>query len=159
VEKDKADKVAAEAKVAADAAAVIKEQAAGELAEAAPAMERASAAVRGLDKNSLGELKGFKAPPKGVERVTGACAMMLEGEFKKHEQWDYAKKMMADVGGFWRPLLSLLAHMRENGFIRQDTEVRYLVSEKIEDIVPMLKKATDFAARDGAGAQPLDNRL
>jgi len=104
VEKDKADKVAAEAKVAADAAAVIKEQAAGELAEAAPAMERASAAVRGLDKNSLGELKGFKAPPKGVERVTGACAMMLEGEFKKHEQWDYAKKMMADVGGFMAKL-------------------------------------------------------
>jgi dynein heavy chain len=25
---------------------------------------------------------------------------MLDGEFKKHEQWDYAKKMMADVGGF-----------------------------------------------------------
>jgi predicted Rossmann-fold nucleotide-binding protein len=66
---------------------------------------------------------------------------------------------MADVGGFWRPLLSLFAHMRDSGFIRTDTEVHYLVSEKIEDIVPMLKKAADFAARDGAAAQPLDNRL
>jgi len=67
--------------------------------------------------------------------------------------------LMADVGGFWRPLLQLFAHMRDKAFIRQDTEVHYLVSEKIEDIVPMLKKAADFAARDGVGAQPLDNRL
>jgi dynein heavy chain len=73
IEKDKADIVAAEAKVAADAAAVIKMEADGELAEAQPAMEAAKAAVAGLSKASLGELKGFKAPPKGVERVTGAC--------------------------------------------------------------------------------------
>jgi predicted Rossmann-fold nucleotide-binding protein len=67
--------------------------------------------------------------------------------------------LMADVGGFWRPLLSLFAHMRENGFIRQDTEVRYLVSEKIEDIVPMLRRAVEVAAREGAEAPALDNRL
>jgi hypothetical protein len=82
VEKDKADIVAAEAKVAADAAAVIKAQSEKELAAAAPAMEAAKRAVAGLSKNSLNELKGFKQPPKGVERVTGACAMMLAAEFK-----------------------------------------------------------------------------
>ena len=53
--------------------------------------------------------------------------------------------LIADVGGFWRPLLDLFAHMRNNGFIRHDLEVRYLVSERIEDAVPMLRKAHAMA--------------
>ena len=67
--------------------------------------------------------------------------------------------LIADVGGFWRPLLALFAHMRDSGFIRRESEVHYLVSEKIEDIVPMLTKAFEFTARDGAALQQLDNRL
>ena len=100
VEKDKADVIAQAAAVSAAAAAVIKQQASGELAEAQPAMLAAEKAVDNLDKNSLNELKGFKAPPKGVEKVTACCAMMLNGEYKNAEKWDYAKKMMGDVGGF-----------------------------------------------------------
>jgi predicted Rossmann-fold nucleotide-binding protein len=51
--------------------------------------------------------------------------------------------LIADIGGFWRPLLSLFAHMREHGFIRPEFEVRYLVAERIEDIVPMLQAASE----------------
>jgi predicted Rossmann-fold nucleotide-binding protein len=46
--------------------------------------------------------------------------------------------LIADIGGFWRPLLALLAHMRIEGFIREGFEARYLVAEKIEDVLPML---------------------
>lgn len=53
--------------------------------------------------------------------------------------------LLVDIGGFWRPLLDLFAHMRNNGFIRRDLEVRYLVSERIEDVVPMLRKAHAMA--------------
>ena len=49
--------------------------------------------------------------------------------------------------------------MRDSGFIRKDSEVHYIVSEKIEDLVPLLRKAIEFAARDGAAMQQLDNRL
>ena len=97
----------------------------------------------------------FVALPGGVGTLEELVEQLTWVQLGRHRK----PVLMADVGGFWRPLLSLLAHMRENGFIRQDTEVRYLVSEKIEDIVPMLKKATEIAAREGAETQPLDNRL
>ena len=97
----------------------------------------------------------FVALPGGVGTLEELVEQLTWVQLGRHRK----PVLMADVGGFWRPLLSLLAHMRENGFIRQDTEVRYLVSEKIEDIVPMLKKATEIAAREGAEAPPLDNRL
>ena len=56
--------------------------------------------------------------------------------------------LLADIAGFWRPLLSLFAHMRNLGFIREEFEVRYLVAEKIEDALPMLQMA---ARRMAAG--------
>jgi transposase len=43
--------------------------------------------------------------------------------------------------GYWRPLLLLFAHMNEKGLIRQGFELRYLVAEKIEHVVPMLRAA------------------
>jgi hypothetical protein len=33
--------------------------------------------------------------------------------------------------------------MREHGFIRPEFEVRYLVAERIEDVVPMLQAASE----------------
>ena len=101
------------------------------------------------------EADAFVALPGGVGTLEELVEQLTWVQLGRHRK----PVLIADVGGFWRPLLQLFAHMREKAFIRQDTEVHYLVSEKIEDIVPMLKKATDFAARDGAGAQPLDNRL
>jgi predicted Rossmann-fold nucleotide-binding protein len=61
--------------------------------------------------------------------------------------------LILDIGGFWRPLLGLLAHMRENGFIRAGLEVRYLVAERVEDIVPMLRASGERA--DLARVEPV----
>jgi uncharacterized protein (TIGR00730 family) len=97
----------------------------------------------------------FVALPGGVGTLEELVEQLTWVQLGRHRK----PVLIADVGGFWRPLLALFAHMRDSGFIRTDTEVHYLVAEKIEDIVPMLKKAIDFAARDGADAQPLDNRL
>ena len=47
--------------------------------------------------------------------------------------------LIADIKGFWRPLLSLFAHMRNFDFIRTGFEVNYLVAERAEDIVPMIE--------------------
>ncbi|RYY36723.1 hypothetical protein EON62_01570, partial [archaeon] len=100
VEKEAASKVAERASAASAVASKVEAEASSELAEAKPALERAQAAVKGLDKASLTELKNFKSPPKGVEKVTACCLMMIEGEFKNQDKWDRAKKMMSDVGAF-----------------------------------------------------------
>lgn len=67
--------------------------------------------------------------------------------------------VIADVNGFWRPLLDLFAHMRSNGFIRPDLEVRYMVAEKIVDVVPMLRKARAMREAIGEMETALDPRL
>lgn len=97
----------------------------------------------------------FVALPGGVGTLEELVEQLTWVQLGRHRK----PVLIADVGGFWRPLLALFAHMRDSGFIRRDTEVHYLVSEKIEDIVPMLRKAAEFAARDGVEAPPLDNRL
>ena len=58
--------------------------------------------------------------------------------------------LIADIAGFWRPLLSLFAHMREQGFIRAGFELRYLVAEKIDDVLPMLQRAAVRSTETGA---------
>ncbi len=97
----------------------------------------------------------FVALPGGVGTLEELVEQLTWVQLGRHRK----PVLIADVCGFWRPLLALFAHMRDSAFIRSDTEVHYLVSEKIEDIVPMLKKAAEFATRDGLEAQPLDNRL
>merc|ERR1712048_479575 len=74
-------------------AAALKAEADGELSEAMPAMEAAAEAVNCLDKNSIGELKGFGKPPVECIDVCAACAYLLKNEKKKID-WKAAQKMM-----------------------------------------------------------------
>jgi uncharacterized protein (TIGR00730 family) len=67
--------------------------------------------------------------------------------------------VIADIGGFWKPLLDLFAHMRDRRFIQPPFEVRYLVAEKIEDILPMIETAAAKAAAMGAVKLTVDPRL
>ncbi|HEX2256823.1 MAG TPA: TIGR00730 family Rossman fold protein, partial [Afifellaceae bacterium] len=65
----------------------------------------------------------------------------------------------ANVLGFWDALIALLDHMREARFIRHGMEVPYLVADRVEDVVPKLRRAAaerDQAALDqSAAAAPL----
>jgi uncharacterized protein (TIGR00730 family) len=49
--------------------------------------------------------------------------------------------LLLSINGFWRPLLTLIAHMREQGFIRPGLELNYLVAERVEEVIPMLEAA------------------
>eukprot|EP00595_Chromulina_sp_UTEXLB2642_P002193 CAMPEP_0196768326 /NCGR_PEP_ID=MMETSP1095-20130614/42615_1 /TAXON_ID=96789 ORGANISM="Chromulina nebulosa, Strain UTEXLB2642" /NCGR_SAMPLE_ID=MMETSP1095 /ASSEMBLY_ACC=CAM_ASM_000446 /LENGTH=520 /DNA_ID=CAMNT_0042137751 /DNA_START=817 /DNA_END=2376 /DNA_ORIENTATION=- len=91
-EKLKADNMAEEARK-------LEEQAAVDLAEATPAMEKARDSVDCLDKASMTELKSFTKPPAGLDKVTTALLIMIKFE-KKDFSWDNAKKMMAKVDSF-----------------------------------------------------------
>jgi uncharacterized protein (TIGR00730 family) len=67
--------------------------------------------------------------------------------------------VIADIDGFWRPLLDVFHHMREHGFIRAEFEVQYLVAEKVEDIVPMIEASLARTQARGAAQETLDTRL
>ncbi len=79
----------------------------------------------------------FVALPGGVGTLEELVEQMTWAQLNRHSK----PILIADIGGFWRPLLALLAHMRLAGFIRDGFDLRYLVAEKIEDVLPMLRAA------------------
>lgn len=97
----------------------------------------------------------FVALPGGVGTLEELVEQLTWVQLGQHGK----PVLIADIGGFWKPLLSLFAHMREHGFIREQFEVHYLVSEKIGDVVPMLRQAAELAERAGVEHKALDPRL
>jgi uncharacterized protein (TIGR00730 family) len=88
----------------------------------------------------------FIALPGGVGTLEELVEQLTWVQLQRHHK----PVLLADVGGFWRPLLALFAHMRNLGFIREGFEVRYLVAEKIEDALPMLQTAARRIAAPAA---------
>ena len=79
----------------------------------------------------------FVALPGGIGTLEELVEQMTWVQLARHRK----PVLIADVGAFWRPLLALLEHMREHRFINPATEVRCLVAQRIEDVVPMLMEA------------------
>jgi uncharacterized protein (TIGR00730 family) len=90
----------------------------------------------------------FVALPGGVGTLEELVEQLTWAQLGRHRK----PILIADIAGFWRPLLALFAHMRENAFIPTSLEVRYLVAERIDDIVPMLETAIRSSQRDAAAA-------
>ena len=85
----------------------------------------------------------FIALPGGIGTLEELVEQLTWAQLGRHTK----PILMADVNHFWKPLLVLLEHMREAGFIRPGLEVRYLVAEKIGDAVPMLLKTLSRAGQ------------
>lgn len=79
----------------------------------------------------------FIALPGGIGTLEEAVEMMTWAQLGQHRK----PVLLANINGFWSPLLELLDHMRAQGYIRPETEVPYLVAKRIEDILPMLRQA------------------
>jgi uncharacterized protein (TIGR00730 family) len=89
----------------------------------------------------------FVALPGGIGTLEELVEQLTWVQLQRHQK----PVLLADIGGFWRPLLLLIAHMHGLGFIREGFDVHYLVAEKIGDVLPML----DSAARRASGALSL----
>ena len=85
----------------------------------------------------------FVALPGGIGTLEELVEQLTWSQLERHAK----PILIADIQGFWRPLLALFAHMRSADFIRRGFDLRYLVAEKIEDVVPMLR-AADRQRRD-----------
>ena len=56
--------------------------------------------------------------------------------------------LVANIEGFWEPLLALLTHMRATQFIRPSLAVEILKAERVEDILPRLRAAAARAPEE-----------
>jgi len=97
----------------------------------------------------------FVALPGGVGTLEELVEQLTWVQLERHTK----PVLLADIGGFWRPLLDLFAHMRERRFIQPNFEVRYLVAEAVDDILPMLETAAARTALLGREKTEIDPRL
>jgi hypothetical protein len=84
------------------------------------------------------EADAFVALPGGVGTLEEVVEQMTWAQLGRHKK----PILLANVKKFWDPLCALLNHMEELQFIRTGLTVNYLVTEKVEDILPMLTAAT-----------------
>lgn len=78
----------------------------------------------------------FVALPGGVGTLEELVEQLTWAQLGQHSK----PILIADINGFWKPLLVLFEHMRETRFIRDGFAVNYLVAETARDIVPMIRE-------------------
>jgi uncharacterized protein (TIGR00730 family) len=97
----------------------------------------------------------FVALAGGVGTLEELVEQMTWAQLGRHEK----PVLLANIEGFWNPLIRLLDAMRKEQFIRSELEVACLVANRAEDIVPMLEKAAaatpERELEKTAAAEPL----
>jgi uncharacterized protein (TIGR00730 family) len=90
----------------------------------------------------------FVALPGGIGTLEELVEQLTWQQLGRHSK----PVLLANIDGFWEPLLALLAHMRGTEFIRPSLAVDILKAERVEDILPRLRAA---AARAPEGTEQL----
>src|SRR5471032_1280002 len=90
----------------------------------------------------------FVALPGGIGTLEELVEQLTWQQLGRHSK----PILIADIDGFWEPLLALLTHMRATEFIRPTLNVDILRAERVEDILPRLRAA---AARAPEGAKEM----
>jgi uncharacterized protein (TIGR00730 family) len=79
----------------------------------------------------------FVALPGGMGTLEELVEQLTWKQLGRHEK----PVLLANIDGFWEPLLALFAHMRRTQFIRSGLSVDILKAERVEDILPRLRAA------------------
>lgn len=83
----------------------------------------------------------FVALPGGIGTLEELVEQLTWAQLGRHAK----PILLANIEGFWNPLLVLLSHMGDTGFIRPDLKVNLLTADRITDILPMLSRAAKRA--------------
>ena len=92
----------------------------------------------------------FVALPGGIGTLEELVEQLTWQQLGRHSK----PVLLANIEGFWEPLLALLAHMRETQFIRASLAVDILKAERVEDILPRLQAAAARAKEGTAEMAP-----
>lgn len=84
----------------------------------------------------------FVAMPGGVGTLEELVEQLTWKQLGRHAK----PVLLANIDGFWEPLLALFTHMRSTEFIRPSLSFDILKAERVEDILPQLRAAAAVAA-------------
>jgi uncharacterized protein (TIGR00730 family) len=80
----------------------------------------------------------FVALPGGLGTLEELVEQMTWAQLGRHKK----PILVANINGFWDPLLALIAHMRRLGLVPPPARgVEFLVVDRIEEILPKLREA------------------
>jgi uncharacterized protein (TIGR00730 family) len=96
----------------------------------------------------------FVALPGGIGTLEELVEQLTWQQLGRHTK----PVLLANIEGFWEPLLALFTHMRATQFIRPTLTIDILKAERVEDILPRLRAAAT-RVMDGAEAPELARRL
>jgi uncharacterized protein (TIGR00730 family) len=85
---------------------------------------------------------GFVALPGGIGTLEEVVEQLTWAQLGRHKK----PILIANINGYWDPLLELFAHMQAQNFIPPALRVDYLVADKVEDIVPKMREAARHVA-------------
>jgi uncharacterized protein (TIGR00730 family) len=89
----------------------------------------------------------FVALPGGIGTLEELVEQLTWQQLGRHSK----PILIANIDGFWEPLLALLTHMRATQFIRPSLAIDILKAERVEDILPRLRAAAARAAEGTEG--------
>ena len=92
----------------------------------------------------------FVALPGGIGTLEELVEQLTWQQLGRHSK----PVLLANIDGFWEPLLALLAHMRATHFIRPTLSIDILKAERVEDILPRLQAAAASAPEGTAAMSP-----
>ena len=78
----------------------------------------------------------FVALPGGVGTLEELVEQITWVQLYLHEK----PVIIANVGNYWKPLLQLFDHMREEGFIAPHLQLNYHVVDDVREIVPLVQR-------------------
>jgi uncharacterized protein (TIGR00730 family) len=90
----------------------------------------------------------FVALPGGIGTLEELVEQLTWQQLGRHSK----PILIANIDGFWEPLLALLTHMSATQFIRPALPIDLLKADRVDDILPRLRAA---AARTPEGTEEL----
>jgi uncharacterized protein (TIGR00730 family) len=96
---------------------------------------------------------GFVALPGGIGTLEELVEQLTWAQLGRHKK----PILIANINGYWDPLLTLVEHMRVGEFLPAELPIDYLVADRVEDILPKLAEAARrVGAADAAMAIPAE---
>jgi uncharacterized protein (TIGR00730 family) len=92
----------------------------------------------------------FVALPGGVGTLEELVEQLTWQQLGRHSR----PVLLANIDGFWEPLLALLTHMRATQFIRPDFSIEVLKADRVEDILPRLRAAAALVPEEAREMTP-----
>jgi len=96
---------------------------------------------------------GFIALPGGIGTLEELVEQLTWAQLGRHKK----PILIANINGYWDPLLALVDHMREQQFLPPQLRVDFIVAKRVEEILPKMREAVrGVAEAEKAMAVPVE---